>query len=64
MDLGLKGRRALVMGASSGLGYAVAELSEGLTRAEDVDLERARTLVRERLVPFVKEHSDGFGVER
>jgi 3-oxoacyl-[acyl-carrier protein] reductase len=25
MDLGLKGRRALVMGASSGLGYAVAE---------------------------------------
>ncbi len=25
MDLGLKGRRALVMGASSGLGYAIAE---------------------------------------
>jgi kynurenine 3-monooxygenase len=44
-------------------GGIVAELSEGLTRAEDVDLDRARTLIRERLVPFVKEHSDGFGLE-
>ncbi|WNG43426.1 FAD-dependent monooxygenase [Archangium minus] len=42
----------------------VAELSEGLTRAEDVDMNRARTLIHERLVPFVKEHSDGFGLER
>jgi kynurenine 3-monooxygenase len=41
----------------------VAELSEGITRAEDVDMDRARTLIRERLVPFVKEHSDGFGLE-
>ena len=40
----------------------VAELSEGLERAQDVDLDRARTLIRERLVPFVKEHSDGFGL--
>jgi kynurenine 3-monooxygenase len=45
-------------------GGIVAELSEGLTRAEDVDMDRARTLIRERLVPFVKEHSDGFGLER
>jgi kynurenine 3-monooxygenase len=44
-------------------GGIVAELSEGLHRAEDVDLDRARTLIRERLVPFVKEHSDGFGLE-
>jgi kynurenine 3-monooxygenase len=44
-------------------GGIVSELSEGLTRAEDVDLERARTLIHERLVPFVKEHSDGFGLE-
>lgn len=44
-------------------GGIVSELSEGLGRAEDVDLERARTLIHERLVPFVKEHSDGFGLE-
>jgi len=44
-------------------GGIVSELSEGLTRAQDVDLERAGTLIRERLVPFVKEHSDGFGLE-
>jgi kynurenine 3-monooxygenase len=42
----------------------VAELSEGLSRAEDVNLDRARTLILERMVPFVKEHSDGFGLER
>ena len=55
-------RLAYEVGAIAG--GIVAELSKGLTRAEDVDLERARALVRERLVPFVKEHSDGFGVER
>jgi kynurenine 3-monooxygenase len=38
----------------------VSELSEGLSRAEDVDLDRAARLIRERLVPFVEEHSDGF----
>lgn len=41
----------------------VAELSEGISRAEDVNMDRARTLIRERMVPFVKEHSDGFGLE-
>jgi kynurenine 3-monooxygenase len=44
-------------------GGIVSELSEGLARAEDVDLKRARALIDERLVPFVKEHSDGFGLE-
>ncbi|HYO72347.1 MAG TPA: FAD-dependent monooxygenase, partial [Archangium sp.] len=55
-------RLAYEVGAIAG--GIVAELSEGLTRAEDVNLERARTLIRERLVPFVKEHSDGFGTAR
>lgn len=41
----------------------VSELAEGLTRAEDVDLERAAQLVRERLVPFLEEHKDGFRLE-
>lgn len=41
----------------------VSELSEGLTRAEDVDLERAAKLIRGRLVPFMKEHADGFRTE-
>jgi kynurenine 3-monooxygenase len=41
----------------------VSELSEGLTRAEDVDLDRAARLVRERLVPFLEEHKDGFRLE-
>ena len=45
-------------------GGIVSELSEGLARAEDVDLKRARALIDERLVPFVKEHSDGFGTAR
>lgn len=44
-------------------GGIVSELAEGLQRAEDVDLERAARLIRERLVPFVEEHSDGFGLE-
>jgi kynurenine 3-monooxygenase len=44
-------------------GGIVSELSEGLGRAEDVDLGRARALVQERLVPFVKENADGFGLE-
>ncbi|MFE8604817.1 FAD-dependent oxidoreductase [Archangium violaceum] len=55
-------RLAYEVGAIAG--GIVAELSEGLGRAEDVDLDRARTLIRERLVPFVKEHSDGFGTAR
>ncbi len=54
-------RLAYEVGALAG--GIVAELSEGLTRAEDVDLDRARTLIHERLVPFVKEHSDGFRIE-
>ncbi|MFL5344120.1 MAG: FAD-dependent oxidoreductase [Hyalangium sp.] len=44
-------------------GGIVSELSEGLSRAEEVDLDRAARLVRERLVPFVEEHSDGFRLE-
>ncbi|PTL84444.1 NAD(P)/FAD-dependent oxidoreductase [Vitiosangium sp. GDMCC 1.1324] len=54
-------RLAYEVGAIAG--GIVAELSEGLTRVEDVDMDRARTLIQERLVPFVKEHSDGFGTE-
>jgi kynurenine 3-monooxygenase len=41
----------------------VSELAEGLTRPEDVDLDRAARLVRERLVPFLEEHKDGFRLE-
>ncbi|MDY7228969.1 FAD-dependent oxidoreductase [Hyalangium rubrum] len=44
-------------------GGIVSELAEGLKRAEDVDLDRAARLIRERLVPFVEEHSDGFRPE-
>jgi kynurenine 3-monooxygenase len=44
-------------------GGIVSELAEGLARPEDVDLERAARLIRERLVPFVEEHSDGFRLE-
>ncbi|MCY1073547.1 FAD-dependent oxidoreductase [Archangium lansingense] len=55
-------RLAYEVGAIAG--GIVAELCAGLTRAEDVDLQRARTLIHERLVPFVKEHSDGFGLAR
>ncbi|WP_224368689.1 FAD-dependent oxidoreductase [Hyalangium versicolor] len=44
-------------------GGIVSELTEGLSRAEDVDLERAARLIRERLVPFLEEHSDGFRPE-
>lgn len=41
----------------------VSELAEGLTRPEDVDLDRAARLVSERLVPFLEEHKDGFRLE-
>ncbi|QQR45398.1 FAD-dependent monooxygenase [Myxococcus xanthus] len=41
----------------------VSELSEGLPRAEDVDLKRAAELIRSRLTPFMKEHADGFRTE-
>jgi kynurenine 3-monooxygenase len=51
-------RLAYQVGALAG--GIVSELSQGLSRAEDVDLERAGRLIRERLVPFVEEHSDGF----
>ncbi|ADO70526.1 kynurenine 3-monooxygenase [Stigmatella aurantiaca DW4/3-1] len=44
-------------------GGIVSELSEGLSRVEDVDLERAAQLIQERLVPFMKEHADGFRTE-
>jgi kynurenine 3-monooxygenase len=54
-------RLAYEVGALAG--GIVAELSEGLARAEDVDLERARALIRARLVPFMKENADGFGLE-
>jgi len=54
-------RLAYEVGAIAG--RIVSELSEGLTRAEDVDLERAGRLVRERLVPFLEEHKEGFRPE-
>nr|BDT31352.1 FAD-dependent monooxygenase [Myxococcus sp. MH1] len=54
-------RLAYEVGAIAG--GIVSELSEGLTRAEDVDLERAKQLIHERLVPFMKEHADGFRTE-
>jgi kynurenine 3-monooxygenase len=38
----------------------VSELSQGLARADDVDLTKAGRLVRERLVPYLKENEDGF----
>jgi kynurenine 3-monooxygenase len=44
-------------------GRIVAELSQGLSRAEDLDLERAARLIRERLAPFLEEHADGFRSE-
>lgn len=54
-------RLAYEVGAIAG--GIVSELSEGLTRAEDVNLERAGQLIRGRLVPFMKEHADGFRTE-
>ena len=44
-------------------GRIVAELSQGLSRADEVDLERAARLIRERLAPFLEEHADGFRSE-
>ncbi len=41
----------------------VAELTEGLASAEDVDLKRAAELIQSRLAPFLKEHADGFRTE-
>ena len=37
----------------------IAELSRGLAKAEDVDLAKAGRLIRERLVPFLKENGHG-----
>ncbi len=54
MDLGLKGRRALVMGASSGLGYAVAER---LVR------EGARVAICSRSESRIREASEKMGAE-
>lgn len=54
-------RLAYEVGAIAG--RIVSELSEGLTRAEEVDLERAARLVRERLVPFLEQHREGFRPE-
>jgi kynurenine 3-monooxygenase len=44
-------------------GGIVSELTDGLSRPEEVDLERAARLIRERLVPFVEAHADGFRPE-
>ncbi len=38
----------------------IAELSQGLAKAEDVDLAKAGRLIRERLVPYLKENEYGF----
>jgi kynurenine 3-monooxygenase len=38
----------------------IAELTQGLARAEDVDREKAGRLIRERLVPYLKENEHGF----
>ncbi|MCP3103734.1 FAD-dependent monooxygenase [Myxococcus sp. K15C18031901] len=54
-------RLAYEVGAIAG--GIVCELADGLSRAEDVDLERAGRLIRSRLVPFMKEHADGFRAE-
>jgi len=54
-------RLAYEVGAIAG--GIVSELYEGLTKAEDVNLERAGQLIRGRLVPFMKEHADGFRTE-
>ncbi len=54
-------RLAYEVGAIAG--RIVSELSEGLARPEDVDLARAGRLIRERLVPFMKENADGFRTE-
>ncbi|MCE9672209.1 FAD-dependent monooxygenase [Myxococcus stipitatus] len=54
-------RLAYEVGAIAG--GIVSELADGLSRAEDVDLERAGRLIRSRLVPFMKEHADGFRAE-
>lgn len=54
-------RLAYQVGAIAG--GIVSELSQGLSRPEDVDLTRARRLIDERLVPFMKENADGFRVE-
>ena len=36
------------------------ELCEGLTRAEDVDWERAKTLISDRMAPFIQRHGITF----
>jgi kynurenine 3-monooxygenase len=38
----------------------IAELSQGIARAEEIDLARAGRLIRERLVPYLKENEHGF----
>ncbi|CAM3847346.1 FAD-dependent monooxygenase [Corallococcus sp. ZKHCc1 1396] len=54
-------RLAYEVGAIAG--GIVSELSRGLTRPEDVDLDAAAKLIRGRLTPFMKEHADGFRPE-
>lgn len=39
----------------------VSELAEGLDRPEEVDLPRAAALIRDRLLPFIKEQGHGSG---
>jgi kynurenine 3-monooxygenase len=41
-------------------GGIVGELSQGLTRAEAVDLVKASRLIRQRLVPFLEENEYGY----
>ncbi|WP_225414005.1 FAD-dependent oxidoreductase [Stigmatella hybrida] len=53
----------LAYDAGTRAGGIVSELAEGLSRVEDVDMERAARLIQERLVPFMKEHADGFRTE-
>lgn len=41
-------------------GEIIRELAEGATRAEDINLDRAGQLIRDRLVPYVKDNEYGF----
>lgn len=54
MDLGLKGKRALVMGASSGLGYAIAK---------ELAQEGARVCLCSRSETRLKKAADEIGAE-
>ena len=58
MDLGLKGKNAIVTGGSQGVGFAIAQ---GLAREDcnvalAVSLHSANNSVRENIVPINKIH--------